>query len=169
MSTTHVLVRDVDLPTATLPRGGGVMALLTLDNGEDHRRPTVLSQTTIDELSAAAAVLRGRAARGEIQAVGVTGKPYVFVAGADLKQVSGVGTAADALALGRTGHAAYRALAQVGVPTFAFINGVALGGGLELALACDYRTVSSAVTAIGLPETGLGLIPGGAAARCCRA
>ena len=48
----------------------------------------------------------------------------------------------------------------MGVPTFAFVNGVALGGGLELALNCDYRTVASDVRALALPETGLGLVPG---------
>lgn len=160
MSTTHVLVRDVELPTATRLRGGGVMALLTLDNGEDHRRPTTLSPETIDELAAVLTGLRERAASGEIDAVGVTGKPYVFAAGADLTRVTEITTREQAFELGRRGHAAYAALGEVGVPTFAFVNGVALGGGLELALACDYRTVSTSAGRLGLPETSLGLVPG---------
>ena len=164
MSTTNVLVRDVDLPLVTPEgvhlRGGGTMALITLDNGEDHRRPSVISQATIAQLHETLLALRERAARGEIQAVGVTGKPYCFAAGADLKQVADVRTREQALELGRAGHAAFRLLGELGVPSFAFVNGVALGGGLELALACDYRTAAGNVPALGLPETSLGLIPG---------
>lgn len=160
MNTTHVLVRDVELPTATRPRGGGVLALLTFDNGEDHRRPTTLGPTTLAELTGVLEALAERARRGEIQAVAVTGKPYVFAAGADLTQVSQVTTRQQALALAQAGHRAYRAFGELGVPTFAFVNGVALGGGLELALACDYRTVSATAGQLGLPETSLGLVPG---------
>ncbi|ROR93647.1 3-hydroxyacyl-CoA dehydrogenase [Salana multivorans] len=164
MSTTRILVRDVDLPLVepgrTRLRGGGRMALLTLDNGEDHRRPSVISPETIAELHEVLLAQRERAGRGEIQALGVTGKPYCFAAGADLKRVAEVRTREQALALGRDGHAAYRLLGELGVPSFAFVNGIALGGGLELALACDYRTLSGDVPAVGLPETSLGLVPG---------
>lgn len=160
MSTTAVLVRDVELPTATSPRGGGTLALLTLDNGGDHRAPTTLGPETIAALTGVLLAQRERAAAGEIVALAVTGKPYVFAAGADVKRVTQIRTREQALALGRDGHEAYRLLGELGVPTFAFVNGVALGGGLELALACDYRTVSSDVRALGLPETSLGLVPG---------
>lgn len=160
MSLTRVYVRDVDLPTADRLRGGGTLALITLDNGEDHRRPSTIGHETLTELESVLQALASRASRGEIQAVGVTGKPYVFVAGADLKRVTEIATREEALALARSGHRAYSLLSHVGVPSFAFINGVALGGGLELALACDYRTVSGSVHALGLPETSLGLIPG---------
>ncbi|TNU76077.1 3-hydroxyacyl-CoA dehydrogenase [Miniimonas arenae] len=160
MSTTGVLVRDVDLPTADALRGGGTLALLTLDNGADHTRPTTLSPETVAELEQVLLAQRERASRGQIAALAVTGKPYVFAAGADLKRVTEVTSRDQALALGRGGHAAYRLLRELGVPTFAFVNGVALGGGLELALACDYRTVAGSVRALGLPETSLGLVPG---------
>jgi 3-hydroxyacyl-CoA dehydrogenase/enoyl-CoA hydratase/carnithine racemase len=152
---THFLVRDVDLPD-----GLGTLALVTLDNGLDHTKPTTLGPQGIAELTATVARLHERAAAGEIVAVGVTGKPYFLAAGADLTQVASVVSRDDALALGRGGHAAYRALSEVGVPTFAYINGVALGGGLEIALNCDYRTVASDAGALALPETGLGLVPG---------
>lgn len=159
MTTTRVLVRDLDLPTADAPRGGGTLALITLDNG-DLRTPSTLGPETISELTGVLLSLRERAAAGEIAAVAVTGKPYVFAAGADLKRVSQVHDRPAALALGRDGHAAYQLLAELGVPSFAFVNGVALGGGLELAIACDYRTVSATARPLGLPETSLGLVPG---------
>ena len=160
MSTTRVLLRDVELPTATANRGGGTLALLTFDNGLDHRVPSTLGPETIAELTQVLRALAPRAAAGEIAAVAVTGKPYVLAAGADLKRVGAVSTREAALDLGRGGHEAYTLLGSLGVPSFAFINGVALGGGLELALACDFRTVSGSVHALGLPETSLGLVPG---------
>src|SRR5690606_35460044 len=63
-------------------------------------------------------------------------------------------------AIGGLGHHVFRRLGELGVPSFAFINGAAMGGGLEVALHCTYRTVSSGVTAIALPECFLGLVPG---------
>lgn len=152
---THALVRDVELPG-----GAGTLALVTLDNGLDHTKPNTLGPEGMAELTAALTGLQKRAGRGEIAAVAVTGKPYFLAAGADLLQVSTVTSHAQALELGRSGHAAYELLHTMGVPTFAFVNGLALGGGLEVALNCDYRTVASDAPALGLPETGLGLVPG---------
>ena len=64
-----------------------------------------------------------------------------------------------ALAIGKLGHDVFRRLGESSIPTFAFINGLALGGGLEVGLHCHYRTVAStAFTA--LPEVFLGLVPG---------
>ncbi|WP_369373734.1 3-hydroxyacyl-CoA dehydrogenase NAD-binding domain-containing protein [Promicromonospora sp. Populi] len=156
---THSLVRDV-----TLPGGAGVLALVTLDNGLDHTKPNTLGPAGMAELKAALEGIRTRAEAGEIAAVGVTGKPYFVAAGADLKGITSVSGHAEAVELARMGHAAYTILgdlrAATGVPTFAFVNGLALGGGLEVALNCDYRTVASDAAALGLPETGIGLIPG---------
>ncbi|MBD5787653.1 enoyl-CoA hydratase/isomerase family protein [Cellulosimicrobium terreum] len=156
---THSLVRDV-----ALPGGTGTLALLTLDNGLDHTKPTTLGPGGLAELRTALEGLAQRAADGEIVAVAVTGKPYFLAAGADLTLAAAVATRDDALGLGRAGHAAYTILGDLrektGVPTFAFVNGLALGGGLEIALNCDYRTVASDAGALALPETGLGLVPG---------
>ncbi len=152
---THAHVRDV-----TLPGGAGTLALVTIDNGLDHTKPTTFGPQGIAELTAALRTLQDRAAAGQIAAVAVTGKPYFLAAGADLTQIGTIPGRDGALALGRNGHAAYELLHTMGVPTFAFVNGVALGGGLELALNCDYRTVASDVRALALPETGLGLVPG---------
>lgn len=157
---THSLVKDVVL--AGRPHGAPVrIALLTLDNGLDHTKPTTLGPNTLIELGTALEGLRARAAAGEIDAVAVTGKPYFLVAGADLSTVKTLRDPAAGEQMARLGHAAYDLLAGgVGVPTFAFINGVALGGGLEIALACDYRTVSTGAAGIGLPEAFIGLVPG---------
>lgn len=152
---SHALVRDV-----RLPGGAGTLALVTIDNGLDHTKPTTLGPLGIAELTTALTTVRERVRAGEVQAVAVTGKPYFLAAGADLTQVTTVTDRDTALELGRGGHAAYGLLHDMGVPTFAFVNGVALGGGLELALNCDYRTVASDVRALALPETGLGLVPG---------
>ncbi len=152
---THAHVRDV-----RLPGGAGTLALVTVDNGLDHTKPTTFGPQGIAELTATLTAVRERVAAGEVVAVAVTGKPYYLAAGADLTQVASVTTREQALELGRGGHAAYRLLNDMGVPTFAFVNGAALGGGLELALACDYRTAAADVRALALPETGLGLVPG---------
>lgn len=151
---THALVRDVALPS------GGTLALITLDNGLDHTKPTTLGPLGLAELEAALTEVSRRASDGEIAAAAVTGKPYFLAAGADLTAASAVTSHADARELGEAGHRAYRMLIEMAVPTFAFINGVALGGGLELALACTYRTISTDVPTVALPETSLGLVPG---------
>lgn len=152
---THALVQDI-----ALPGGLGTLALMTLDNGLDHSKPTTLGVAGMANIRVSLEELKGRAEREEIQAIAVTGKPFYLAAGADLKEVQSVSSIDTAKELGRNGHDAYRTLAELDIPTFAFINGVALGGGLEIALNCHYRTMSSDVGAIGLPETSLGLIPG---------
>ncbi|WP_426592173.1 3-hydroxyacyl-CoA dehydrogenase NAD-binding domain-containing protein [Cellulomonas sp. McL0617] len=152
---THAHARDI-----RLPGGAGTLALVTLDNGLDHTKPTTLGPAGIAELTATLRAQQTRAAAGEIVAVAVTGKPYFLAAGADLMQAGTITNRGEALEFARAGHAAYELLHTMGVPTFAFVNGVALGGGLELALNCDYRTAASDVRALALPETGLGLVPG---------
>ncbi|MGJ3403397.1 3-hydroxyacyl-CoA dehydrogenase NAD-binding domain-containing protein [Glutamicibacter sp. Je.9.36] len=153
-TVTHTFVKDVALPR------GKTMALLTLDNGLDHKKPTTLGPNGLLELRAALEVQAERAKNGEIDALAITGKPYFLIAGADLSAVTRLSAPDQATAMASLGHYTYELLADLGVPTFAFINGLALGGGLEIALACNYRTVSTAAGALGLPEGFLGLIPG---------
>ncbi|MGL5862649.1 MAG: 3-hydroxyacyl-CoA dehydrogenase NAD-binding domain-containing protein, partial [Phycicoccus sp.] len=152
---TRAPVRDV-----VLPGGAGVLALVTLDNGRDHTRPNTFGPEGLAGLQASLDVLRGRAEAGEIAAVGVTGKPFVFAVGADLSGVPFVTGRAQALDIARAGHRAFATLMDLPVPTFAFVNGAAMGGGVELALAADYRTVAAGIPAFALPETFLGLVPG---------
>jgi 3-hydroxyacyl-CoA dehydrogenase/enoyl-CoA hydratase/carnithine racemase len=164
---THALVRDVALPRTA---GGdpGVLALVSLDNGRDHTRPTTMGPAGLAELDAALTRLAERATAGEIAAVAVTGKPFFFLAGADLTMASSGAASASspqeardiAVEIGRYGHDVFRRLGELAVPSFAFVNGAALGGGVELALHCTYRTISSAVPAVALPECFLGMLPG---------
>ncbi len=151
---THSVVRDVRLAS------GKVLALVTLDNGRDHTRPNTLGPATLTELGETLAALRTRAASGEIDAVGITGKQYILAAGADLSDISKVGSRDNARLIAQLGHKVLGSLGELGVPSFAFINGLALGGGLEIGLNSDYRTVDSSAAAIALPEVFLGLIPG---------
>ena len=151
---THSRVRDVRLPS------GKVLALITLDNGRDHTRPNTLGPATMAELGETLEGLKRRAAAGEIQAVGITGKQYILAAGADLSDISRVGSKDNARLVAQLGHKVLGSLSELGVPSFAFVNGLALGGGLEIALNADYRTVDASAAAIALPEVFLGLIPG---------
>src|SRR5438128_1487961 len=89
-------------------------------------------------------------------------KPDSFVAGADIEMLSRIKTAAEASALARGGQQAMQRLEEAGKrkPVVAAIHGAALGGGLELALACTYRIASDdRGTQLGQPEVQLGLIP----------
>ena len=156
---TKALVRDVPLPY-----GAGTMALITLDNGHDHTRPNTFGPAGLlalrDALDSVAGRTTPEAGEQRIVAVGVTGKPFIFAAGADLGVAAVIRARDEALAVGRLGHEVFRRFGELSVPSFAFVNGAALGGGLELALHCSYRTISSGVTAVAFPECFLGLLPG---------
>ncbi|MDQ1545299.1 MAG: hypothetical protein QOH69_203 [Actinomycetota bacterium] len=151
---THSYVRDIPLPS------GGTLALITLDNDRDHNRPNTLGPATLVELGDVLDAQKARAAKGEIKGLAVTGKPYILAAGADLSKVGEIPSKAVGKQMAQLGHAVLGKLGGFGVPTFVFINGLALGGGLEIGLNANYRTVDSSVAAVGLPEVFLGLIPG---------
>src|SRR5262245_62046994 len=148
---TRALTRIVKLPGLERPA-----ALITLDNGFDHTKPNTFGPGGLSSLDKA--LTEALAANPAF--VAVTGKPYIFSVGADVTGLPLIGSRDQALAIGREGHRGYRRLRDAEVPTFAFVNGAAMGGGLELALHCRYRTLSSGATAIALPEVSLGLIPG---------
>lgn len=149
---TKALVRDIDLT----PFGAsGHLALITLDNGMDHTRPNTFGPLSVEELDRAISDAISR----KPVAVAITGKPFIFAAGADLSGLAFLNDRAQALEIGRLGHRVFKRFGELGVPSFAFINGLALGGGLEVGLHCTYRTLAStAFTA--LPECFLGLVPG---------
>ena len=152
---TRSIVQDV-----TLPGGAGTLALVTLDNGFDHTKPNTFGPATLVQLQAVVDGLRARAEAGEIAAVGITGKPFIFAVGADLTGVPHVSQREQAVEIAQAGHRAFASIMDLPVPTFGFVNGAAMGGGVEIALACDYRTISGGVPAVALPECFLGLVPG---------
>ena len=152
---TRSIVQDV-----TLPGAAGTLALVTLDNGFDHTKPNTFGPATLVQLQAVVDGLRARAEAGEIAAVGITGKPFIFAVGADLTGVPHVSQREQAVEIAQAGHRAFASIMDLPVPTFGFVNGAAMGGGVEIALACDYRTISGGVPAVALPECFLGLVPG---------
>ncbi|KQQ95460.1 3-hydroxyacyl-CoA dehydrogenase [Leifsonia sp. Leaf325] len=151
---THSYVRDVPLSS------GRTLALVTLDNGRDHTRPNTFGPASLLELGATYDALADRAAKGEIHAVATTGKPFILAAGADLSKIAEIPTRDIAKKMAQLGHHVLGKQATLGVPSFVFINGLALGGGVELPLNADYRTIDSSAAALALPEVFLGLIPG---------
>jgi 3-hydroxyacyl-CoA dehydrogenase/enoyl-CoA hydratase/carnithine racemase len=151
---THSYVKDITLPS------GKKLALITLDNGRDHARPSTLGPATMIELAGVLDQLAARAAAGEIDAVGITGKPFILAAGADLSKVDDIPSRDAAKLLAQLGHSTYLKLGKLEVPSFAFVNGLALGGGVEIGLNSTYRTVDSSAAAIALPEVFLGIVPG---------
>jgi 3-hydroxyacyl-CoA dehydrogenase/enoyl-CoA hydratase/carnithine racemase len=149
---TNAISRDVELPY-----GAGTAVLITLDNGHDHTKPNTFGPGGLLSLDAAIEAAR---ARTDIVAVAVTGKPFIFAVGADLTGVPALQNREQAEAIGKLGHDVFRKLGELDVPTFALVNGAAMGGGVEVALHCTYRTVSAGVPAFALPEAFLGLVPG---------
>jgi 3-hydroxyacyl-CoA dehydrogenase/enoyl-CoA hydratase/carnithine racemase len=133
----------------------GNLALITLDNGADHNRPNTFGPASLAALSNAI----DEAQKSDAVAIAVTGKPFIFAAGADLSAMSFLKDKSQAIAIGDLGHDVFLKLHESKKPTFAFINGLALGGGLEVGLNCHYRTLASTAFT-GLPECFLGLVPG---------
>jgi 3-hydroxyacyl-CoA dehydrogenase/enoyl-CoA hydratase/carnithine racemase len=157
------VVAEAAVADVELPGTAGTLALVTLDHQAGSRRPNTLGPRTLIGLGQVLDAQAGRARAGEIAAVAVIGRPGSLAAGADLNavrhlaDVEGLDVGAQ---LARLGHEVFDVLSDFPVPSFAFVNGLALGGGFELALAAHYRTVSSAARNLGLPEAHLGLVPG---------
>jgi len=118
-----------------------------------------LSSEALVELSD---TLKAASTNSELRVlVFVSNKSDIFIAGADISEINTIATADDGYLKARSGQAVLDQLAAFPVPTVAAIDGAALGGGLELALACTFRVVSdNPKTQLGLPEVNLGIIPG---------
>ncbi|MET7672209.1 3-hydroxyacyl-CoA dehydrogenase NAD-binding domain-containing protein [Micromonospora luteifusca] len=148
---TRALLRQVNVPGLDRPA-----ALITLDNGLDHTKPNTFGPGGLASLDEAITA----ALAADPAFIAVTGKPYIFCVGADIVGLPQLADRAQALEIGRLGHRVFARLKDSTVPTFAFVNGAAMGGGLELALHCHYRTLSGGAAALALPEVSLGLVPG---------
>ena len=133
----------------------GPIALVTMDNGEDWQKPNTFGEEALRSLDEVLAHLQAGDWRGLL----LTGKPFVFAVGADMDEFGEI-TPERAREGGRAGHELFGRLRDLPFLTLAAINGAALGGGVEIALHCDYRTISSSVRHFACPEVFLGLIPG---------
>lgn len=131
----------------------GAVAVVTID------RPDALNALNVETLTELRDRLGELAVDNDVRAVVLTGAgEKAFIAGADIKYMSGL-DAEQAAGWGRLGHEAARLLETMSKPTIAAVNGFALGGGCELALACDIR-YASARAKLGQPEINLGIVPG---------
>ncbi|TLY68752.1 MAG: crotonase [Gammaproteobacteria bacterium] len=132
------------------------IAWLTID--KPGTSANVLSGSVLGELDALLARLEQDLPRGVVV---ISAKKSGFVAGADIKEFTGITDAASGYGLIRRGQQVLNRLAALPCPTVAAIHGFALGGGLELALACRYRVaVADERLSLGLPEVLLGIHPG---------
>ncbi|WP_423141137.1 3-hydroxyacyl-CoA dehydrogenase NAD-binding domain-containing protein [Parablastomonas sp. CN1-191] len=147
-------MRHISLSPAT----DGI-AVLTLDNADESMN--VVSDAWLDEMTAAIAAVKDDAA---ITGLVITSGKKAFMAGADLKLlVDGYGKLSrkQAYDFSQKASAMHRALETMGKPVVAALNGLCLGGGFELALACHGRIlVDDPKAVVGLPEVGVGLLPG---------
>ena len=148
---TKALVRLISVPGLDAKA-----ALITLDNGLDYKKPNSFGPAGLASLDEA--ITKATAAGPAF--IALTGKPYIFCVGADITGMPLITDRAQAVALGELGHRVFARLKDSAIPTVAFITGAALGGGLEVALHCHYRTVSGGAVALGLPEVAIGLVPG---------
>jgi 3-hydroxyacyl-CoA dehydrogenase/enoyl-CoA hydratase/carnithine racemase len=133
----------------------GPVALVTIDNGEDWQKPNTFGEHALRSLEGTLDQLRTRDWRGLV----LTGKPFVFAVGADIDEFGEI-TPERARDGGEAGHELFGRIRDLPFVTVAAINGAAVGGGVEIALHCDYRTISADVRHFACPEVFLGLIPG---------
>ncbi len=141
---------------------GAFKFLLTEDQGRVRiitiNRPAELNALDSEVLSELDRAFAEAGAAENIDAVILTGTGKSFVAGADIAQMAGFDAEAGR-AFGAFGAEVFRRIETLGKVVIAAVNGYALGGGCELAMACDIR-IASEKAKIGQPETGLGIIPG---------
>ncbi len=131
----------------------GAIATITINN------PAELNALDVDHLRQLVTAFEDVGHRNDVRVVMLTGAgDRAFVAGANIKRMSTM-SKAEALEFGELGHAVGRAIEAMPQPVIAVINGFALGGGCELALACDIR-VCSTTAVFAQPEVSLGIPPG---------
>lgn len=130
------------------------LALVTIDNGEDWTKPTTFGRSALESLERVLDEIESQEWAGLV----LTGKPFVFAAGADIDQFPNV-TAELAREGSHAGHELFLRIRNLPFPTLAAINGACLGGGVEIALHCDHRTIASSVRHFACPEVFLGIFP----------
>ena len=148
------MTRPTEFKLSRIETDAGPVALVTMDNGEDWQKPNVFGPEALQSLASALVELEGAEWAGMV----LTGKPFVFCAGADIDRFYGV-SADEAREGSRAGHELFGRIRALPFPTLAAINGACLGGGVEIALHCDHRTIASSVRHFACPEVFLGLFP----------
>src|SRR5438105_2343216 len=146
---------DTEFKLGRVDSRNGPIAVVTIDNGEDATRPSFFNRAALASADQAIRELE----TGDWAAMVLTGKPFVFAAGADLKEFPDVTDRAVAIAGSRAGHELFARIRALPFPTVAAINGACLGGGVEIALHCGARTISTAVRHFACPEVFLGIFP----------
>ncbi len=146
---------SIAVSTLVLPGRERASALARLGAAEPHR-PVLWTLQGLDDLTAA---LRHVGALG-VEAVVLAGNDHSFGSGADLNVLNSATSVTEATEAAHRGWRAFRTLADLPIPSVALLTGFALGGGLELALFADHRLARSDAKGIGLPEVGLGILPG---------
>jgi len=131
------------------------VALVTMDDGTRAGRPNILGRGALESLSELLPELES----GTFSALVITGKPGSFSGGADLDEFPGIETREQAIEGSRSGHDLFTRIRKLPYPTVAAINGGVLGGGVELALHCDYRVIADEVRHVASPECLLGFVP----------
>jgi 3-hydroxyacyl-CoA dehydrogenase/enoyl-CoA hydratase/carnithine racemase len=127
---------------------------VTIDNGEDHTKPTFFGRAALESLER----LLPQLEEGDWTALVLTGKPFVFAAGADITEFPNA-TRELAVEGSRAGHELFGRIRALPYPSVAAVNGACLGGGVEIALHCSARTMSTAVRHFACPECFLGIVP----------
>lgn len=138
--------------TKLLVEKQGAVCIVKINNPQALN---ALNSTVLSELDAAFTEISKDA---DTKVVVITGEGKAFVAGADISQMSTM-NATEGKAFGEQGAAVFRKIEKLPIPVIAAVNGFALGGGCELAMACDIR-IASAKAKFGQPEVGLGITPG---------
>ena len=130
---------------------------------DDPERPhNILTREVLETLDRVVGEAESAARTGALRALVVlSARPASFIAGADVNAIAAIEDRGAAIQAARDGQALYGRIAALPVPTLAAVRGICLGGGTELALACDYRVADDGGhTRIGLPEVQLGILPG---------
>jgi 3-hydroxyacyl-CoA dehydrogenase/enoyl-CoA hydratase/carnithine racemase len=133
----------------------GTVAVVTMHNGHADR-PNVFGREALESLAGLLPELEA----GGFAALVLTGKPGSFSAGADVDAFPRLASHEEAIEASRAGHDLFARIRKLPYPTVAAINGMCLGGGVELALHCDYRVIATDVRHFASPECMLGFVPG---------
>jgi 3-hydroxyacyl-CoA dehydrogenase / enoyl-CoA hydratase / 3-hydroxybutyryl-CoA epimerase / enoyl-CoA isomerase len=134
------------------------VAVVTFD--QPGARANTLGRATFEEFEQ---LLKSLASRSDIRGLVLrSGKPGMFIAGADIKEFGSVGQSPDSIRkMAKRGHDLVAAFESLPFPTVAAIDGSCMGGGLEIALGCDYRiATNNPKTELGVPEVKIGILPG---------